>query len=512
MRFGIGWKIARDLLCAGAMTAGVTLAIADEAQGCVYSQMIANFNYWSAVYSALPPGPAKDDAEQKMCRIRKKIECKFKDRPGKPTPPLPAGAACPAKDNGGGRGGGGGGGGGTGGSTLGMSGWVRNHHPAPCIFGWEVIADITNPPGFSVTPATGSLTVPAFGMTQGALIPFDVMIAPGTPSGSVGYFDLFLVDSCTDKLLGTEYSRFSVTVLPDVCIVPLTPLVPIISGTPASVIWRVTNKTLAPVMKSYFFTSLGDSASLEELNNGFRYFIQNAFPADKSVGGGSATIGPGEFLDIRWDDILSSEFCDPEMLGCCGIVMDGAMSCIITPNDVNGSVHPCVTQGQQLLGSAMGGSVAAFIQSPAGNWFLQQPTAPGDTLPDIIDRLAFQMIQQSQSVNWFNFQPVVAPDVLGLMLPPGAAAQFQSNDAGLVWQSMPCEQGNCCDLPGDADNGGDVNIGDALHTIEYIFQGGSAAQCSKEADADGGGDINIGDALWIIDYIFQGGGPPICAA
>jgi len=63
----------------------------------------------------------------------------------------------------------------------------------------------------------------------------------------------------------------------------------------------------------------------------------------------------------------------------------------------------------------------------------------------------------------------------------------------------------CCVLGGDTDNGGDVNIGDALAIIDYIFGGPQPdPPCLPEADADRSGDVNIGDVLLIIDYIFGG--------
>jgi len=57
---------------------------------------------------------------------------------------------------------------------------------------------------------------------------------------------------------------------------------------------------------------------------------------------------------------------------------------------------------------------------------------------------------------------------------------------------------------GDADGGRDVNIGDALFIISYIFSGGPDPIPLSSADADCGGDINIGDVLLIIDFIFGG--------
>ena len=74
-------------------------------------------------------------------------------------------------------------------------------------------------------------------------------------------------------------------------------------------------------------------------------------------------------------------------------------------------------------------------------------------------------------------------------------------------QPNPC---SCCNLAGDVDDGGDVNIGDVTFLIGYIFQGGQSPSCASEADADGGGDVNIGDATYIIAFIFQGGPAPGC--
>ena len=89
-----------------------------------------------------------------------------------------------------------------------------------------------------------------------------------------------------------------------------------------------------------------------------------------------------------------------------------------------------------------------------------------------------------------------------------ADASANLNNGTAIGQLCP----GCCVLAGDADHGGDVNIGDALSIIDYIF-GGTVPDppCLAEADADGGGDVNIGDALVIIDYIFGGPQPdPIC--
>jgi hypothetical protein len=71
--------------------------------------------------------------------------------------------------------------------------------------------------------------------------------------------------------------------------------------------------------------------------------------------------------------------------------------------------------------------------------------------------------------------------------------------------------GGACDcIPGDANNEGEVNIGDAVYLIAYVFKGGPApapyALCSGDANCDC--QLNIGDAVYIIAYVFKGGPPP----
>ncbi|MDD4051042.1 MAG: dockerin type I repeat-containing protein [candidate division Zixibacteria bacterium] len=69
---------------------------------------------------------------------------------------------------------------------------------------------------------------------------------------------------------------------------------------------------------------------------------------------------------------------------------------------------------------------------------------------------------------------------------------------------------SCCDMPGDANNDGKVNVGDGVYIITYVFRGGPAPICLAEGDANGDGKINVGDAVYIITYVFRGGPAPIC--
>ncbi len=69
---------------------------------------------------------------------------------------------------------------------------------------------------------------------------------------------------------------------------------------------------------------------------------------------------------------------------------------------------------------------------------------------------------------------------------------------------------SCCDVPGDANNDGKVNVGDAVYIIGYVFRGGPEPPCLQEGDANGDVKINVGDAVYIIGYVFRGGPVPIC--
>ncbi len=63
---------------------------------------------------------------------------------------------------------------------------------------------------------------------------------------------------------------------------------------------------------------------------------------------------------------------------------------------------------------------------------------------------------------------------------------------------------------GDANGDGNVNVGDAVFLINYVFKGGQAPDPIEAGDANGDGDVNVGDAAYIVFYVFRGGPPPVC--
>jgi len=63
---------------------------------------------------------------------------------------------------------------------------------------------------------------------------------------------------------------------------------------------------------------------------------------------------------------------------------------------------------------------------------------------------------------------------------------------------------------GDANRDLQLNIGDAVYIIHYIFRGGPAPSPINSGDGNGDGSINVADAVYLINHIFQGGPAPFC--
>ena len=63
---------------------------------------------------------------------------------------------------------------------------------------------------------------------------------------------------------------------------------------------------------------------------------------------------------------------------------------------------------------------------------------------------------------------------------------------------------------GDAGGDGDINVGDVVFLVAYIFKGGPAPNPLDNADANCDSQVNVGDAIFLINYIFRGGHTPDC--
>lgn len=60
---------------------------------------------------------------------------------------------------------------------------------------------------------------------------------------------------------------------------------------------------------------------------------------------------------------------------------------------------------------------------------------------------------------------------------------------------------------GDANADGQVDLTDALATLNHLFQNG-ADVCLEAADADASGQVDLSDAVTVLNHLFQGGPAP----
>ncbi len=63
-------------------------------------------------------------------------------------------------------------------------------------------------------------------------------------------------------------------------------------------------------------------------------------------------------------------------------------------------------------------------------------------------------------------------------------------------------------LRGDANEDGQVSIGDVIFLINYLFRGGPPPNPIQAGDANCDGKVSIGDIIYLINYLFRGGPPP----
>ena len=60
---------------------------------------------------------------------------------------------------------------------------------------------------------------------------------------------------------------------------------------------------------------------------------------------------------------------------------------------------------------------------------------------------------------------------------------------------------------GDANADGEVNLTDAIFTLQWLFQAGDAPPCLASADANADGFIDISDPTFTLNFLYVGGAP-----
>ena len=62
--------------------------------------------------------------------------------------------------------------------------------------------------------------------------------------------------------------------------------------------------------------------------------------------------------------------------------------------------------------------------------------------------------------------------------------------------------------PGDVNKDGEVDIGDIVFLINYLFKGGLPPEFIETADVNGDCVVDIGDVVYLINYLFKNGPVP----
>ncbi len=76
---------------------------------------------------------------------------------------------------------------------------------------------------------------------------------------------------------------------------------------------------------------------------------------------------------------------------------------------------------------------------------------------------------------------------------------------------LPCEQIISVFLCGDVDGDGGIDIGDVIHLINYLYEGGSAPFPLEAGDVNCDSIVDIGDVVYLINYLFRNGPAPACS-
>ncbi len=160
----------------------------------------------------------------------------------------------------------------------------------------------------------------------------------------------------------------------------------------------------------------------------------------------------------------------------------------------------------------------------ADNETYTYPSYPDNFVPREIDSLMqipgynlFATELDLHSVmTFFNDYSLAAGDTLNIFIALASTQGITSYslaeniDWAMSWfNDYIVAECNAVQICGDANGDAAVNIGDAVHLINYIFKGGPAPEPLCVGDGNGDDAINIGDAVHLINYIFKGGPAPV---
>ncbi len=63
-------------------------------------------------------------------------------------------------------------------------------------------------------------------------------------------------------------------------------------------------------------------------------------------------------------------------------------------------------------------------------------------------------------------------------------------------------------LCGDCNGDGNIDVGDVIYLINYLYKMGPAPNPMESGDTNQDGEVNVGDVVYLINYLFKNGPPP----
>ena len=61
---------------------------------------------------------------------------------------------------------------------------------------------------------------------------------------------------------------------------------------------------------------------------------------------------------------------------------------------------------------------------------------------------------------------------------------------------------------GDVNRDGNIDVGDVIFLVNYLFRSGPAPAPTSQGDVNGDCQVDVGDVVWLINYLFKGGPQP----
>jgi len=196
-----------------------------------------------------------------------------------------------------------------------------------------------------------------------------------------------------------------------------------------------------------------------------------------------------------------------------GLVFDGTYFYVdewdLNRYDINGVKDGMASFDETVYGSAWDGSYIWMLGDE--NWIKCWNVSSWPTL-DRVTENEFAPPSPNCRGLWFDGEFFWTAESLDGQL--GYIYQFDY--AGKIvnqWLEPAFSGWSACTISkiicGDANDDGEVNVGDAVYLINFVFNGGPEPTPFCSGDANGDGEVNIGDSVYLINYVFKGGPAPV---